>query len=179
MKLSLAEVLVLATIVVMLAALLLPATRPPPPLTDEDLNFEGWDSGLEDAVLPLEGVVASDVIVAGEWLCSRRHTWLSIEPGPSGTWQITFRSSTRCGLGKSVLLSRTARYQHGVLTLNRPVQEVSGKTYQRFYTVRIYDREYFVPSVRLEKVQQVLESGTKEEQLDALDWEVLARLVQQ
>jgi hypothetical protein len=176
--LTLVELLVLLVIVGMLLALLIPAKGPPPPLTDNDLDLTSWDSSAEKTIRPPPDILAPDVNLIGEWQCgSRRRIALNIEPDRSGEWRITFHSGTGCGLGRSISLKRVATYGAGIVTLDRPVQEVLGETFQRLYTVRVHGREYIIPSVRLDKLTKILGDGDPKDQTDALQWEMLVRQV--
>lgn len=175
-KLTLGEVIVLIAIIGIVTSMLVPANGPPPPRTDQDLDFGSWDPAAESAIQPPQDVVAADVNLAGKWM-GKLHgrAWLAIEPDGSDAWHVTFRSGGRCGLSQHILLTRTATCKSGMLILDRPVQEISGTTYQRLYTARIHGREYLVPSARVEKLKQILKGGTPEEQASALEWEVLVR----
>lgn len=177
--LSPSEILVLTIVALLLVALLLPSATGPPPLTDDDLNWGEWDPTSEQQMSPPADVLAADLSIAGEWKYAWRHTALDIKPDGPGSWRVTFRSGTGCSFGKSILLCRTAKYEDAVLVLDRPVQELSGKTYQRIYAVRSGDREYLVPSMRVDSVGRFLVSGRDKKDVQALEEEVMGRLVRE
>lgn len=175
-KLTFVEVLVLIAITCVLLGLFLPAQGPPPPKTDADLDFSSWDSESEEKAQPPADLVAADVNIAGEWIRMGGRMSLRIEHNPQEEWSIAFRSVTMCGLGPSISLTRTGRYENGILVLNRPVQTLGGKTFQRVYTIRIHEKEYLVPSLYVDQLRK-----TRDQDVDAkyIEREFLARSIQQ
>jgi prepilin-type N-terminal cleavage/methylation domain-containing protein len=171
------EVLVVLVIVAILVALLWPAEHGPPPRTDADLDFTSWDRTTESRLEPPRDIVVANVNLAGQWWrCSRQSLGLIIESGRSGHWQVVFHSGSGCGFGPSVLLERTATYEAGAVVLDRPVQSLSGETFGRLYAVRIHGREYLIPSVRLDKLKEIMKGGTDKEQAEKLQREMLVRV---
>jgi hypothetical protein len=175
---TLVEALVLLAIAALLVALLMPALHGPPPLTDADLDFTSWDPGAESKLAPPHDIVAANVNLAGEWWQrTRAPLGLVIASGDAGRWRVTFHSRAPCGFSPSVLLERTATYEEGTLILDRPVQdELRKTTFARFYVARIHGREYLIPSIKLDKLKEILKLWTDREQADELQSEVLTRL---
>jgi hypothetical protein len=173
-KLNFVEVVVLVGVACCLLGLLIPPTGPPPPRTDADLDFTSWDPEAESKALPPAEIVVSDTDITGEWLCRGRHLSLKIERASAVTgWKIAFYSGTRCALGQSIQLTRTGTYKDGLLLLNQPVQTLSGKNFQRVYTVQIRGKERLVPSVYLPELREILGDA------DELDWKFFIRFEQQ
>jgi prepilin-type N-terminal cleavage/methylation domain-containing protein len=174
------EMLIVLIIVGLAIGLFVPAMmrppQPPPPKTDADLDFNSWDSQGESRVRPPADIVVKDVAIAGEWFGRGTYVSLGIEKAPAEKWTVRFRSGTRCGLGPSILLTRTATYKDGVLLLDRPVQTLAGETFQRVYKVRIRGKEYLVPSANVKALREVL-NGT-DSHCDP-EWKFLAQYKQQ
>jgi hypothetical protein len=149
--------------------------EPPPPKTDADLDFKSWDSQAESKVLPPADIVVKDAAIAGEWICRGTYITLRIEESSTGGWQVAFHSGTRCGLGPSIVLTRTATYKAGLLLLNRPVQTLSGKTFQRVYKVHVRGKEYLVPSAYLPELRDILNG---KDGLPDPEWTLLSQFKQ-
>ena len=173
---TLVEVLVILVTIWILIGLLVPAVKPPPPFTDKDLDFTSWDSLAESRIAPPQDCLTKELDLTGRWYCSWHHILLEIEPDRPSKWQINFSAGTRCGLGPSIKLERTATFENGILILDRPVQDIPGKTFQRLFAVHIQDRNYLIPSVQLDQLKEILEMGAKKEQEEKLNEEFLTCL---
>ena len=149
---TLVELLVIIAVVGIIAALFLPATGNRPPMTDEDLHLDDWQPGPEHSATPTDSIRMLDIDLEGVWTDQIGWLDLTIKPLADGRYDVSFLSHGRCGLGGSVQLERFADYEDGVLLLNRPVQELTGATYQQVYSVRINDTLCLVPSIRIVKV---------------------------
>ncbi len=173
------EILVLTIIALMLTAMLLPPVTGPPPLTDDDLDWGERKPKDEQKMLPPANILATDLNIAGEWRYAWRHTAFDIKPDVAGSWRVTFHSGTGCSFGKSILLHRTGMYENAVLVLDRPVQEMSGKMYQRIYGVRVGGHEYLISSVCMDSVGQFLAGRQDKKDVRDLEKEVMGRLVRE
>jgi hypothetical protein len=68
---------------------------------------------------------------------------LFIDTDSTGQFQVQFRTS---GCSGGWAFRRTARYSNGVLTFDRPVQDVFGQTYYKMYAVLIGKNDYLLPA---------------------------------
>lgn len=172
---TLVEALVVVAIIAVLIGLLLPSVGPPPPLIDKDLDFSSWDAAAESKIPPPQDLLSAKEDFTGQWICHRHHLLLEMKAAQPGKWQVSFYAGTRCGLGPSIKLDRTASYENGILTLDRPVQDIPKHTFQRLFAVCIEDRIYLIPSFQLDKLKEILEKGTKEDRAESLQQEFLTR----
>jgi hypothetical protein len=147
---TIAEVLVIVAVVGILASLLLPAVNSGIQINEEDLELDKWKPGPEHDVLPHNTVGVQDMDVTGKWTY-RWRTVFEIDSRADGGYTVKFVSSHRC---THCELQRTATYDQGVLTLDRPVKEVPGPAYQKLYTVRIDGEDFLLPAARSEEFEQ-------------------------
>jgi hypothetical protein len=177
---TIVEALVVLVIIAVFIGLLLPAlqppVQPPPPQIDKDLDFTSWDPKTESKILLPQDLLTSKEDFTGEWICHSHHLVMDMKLDRPGKWKVSFYAGTRCGLGPSIKLDRIAAYENGILTLDRPVQDISKNTFQRLFAVRIEDRNYLITSFQLNKLKEILEKGDKEERVESLQQEFLTRL---
>jgi hypothetical protein len=168
------EVLVIVFVIVILVSLLLPGVDSGIQLSEEDLELDKWKPGPEHDVPPHDTVWVEDMDVTGQWTY-RFRTIFWIDPGTDDDYTVKFVSYHRC---THCELGRTATYDHGVLTLDRPVKEVPGPAYQKLYTVRIDGEDCLLPAARSEEFEQGrADDWSRFQSHDLLDTIVLRRMV--
>ena len=152
-RITFVELLVIIVVLGMLATLLIPATGSRPPLTDEDLNLDDWEPDPEHTALPADSIRVRAIDLEGVW--SDRIGWHDVtikSLAARSEYNPSFLSHGRCALGGSVELERLAKYEDGVLLMDRPVQELTGATYKQLFSVRVNETICLVPSVRVADV---------------------------
>jgi hypothetical protein len=170
---TIAEVLVIVAVVGILASLFLPAVNSGIQINEEDLELDKWKPGPEHDVLPHNTVGVQDMDVTGQWTYRWRPTF-GIDPRTDGGYSVKFVSNHRC---THCELQRTATYEQGVLTLDRPVKEIAGPTYQKLYTVRIDGEDCLLPAARSEEFEQGrADDWSRSHSHDLLDGIVLRRI---
>ncbi len=104
---------------------------------------------------PVKNLLISDMEILGEWYESGGlgGSSLSIKRIDSLRFQIRFHTQGCLG---SWFLKRTGIYRNGVLMLDQPVEEYLPRIYIDFYTVRIQDKEYLLPTVLTEELKKCL-----------------------
>jgi hypothetical protein len=149
------ELLVIIFILGIVAALFLPAVGSKAPLTDKDLHLDDWLPGPEHSAVPPDSIRVRDVDLEGEWTDGIGWTDLKIKSLPDGRYSVSFLSHARCGLSGSVQFERYAKYDDGVLLLDRPVRELRGTTYRQLFSVRVNDDIYLLPPPRVTEVHDI------------------------
>jgi hypothetical protein len=102
-----------------------------------------WELSASSPSLPAQDI-ASRSGVAGLWVTPAKEggASLALIKGPADTYEVEYESG---GCLDSWRLTRLARYEHGVLTLNFPVEQYSGRISQRFFAVSIDGDDYLLP----------------------------------
>ena len=152
------EILVIIAVVGVLGGLLLPAGGSRPPLTDKELDLESWQPGPEHALVPPDSIRVQDAELDGLWTDRIGWLHLDIEKMPDGRYSVSFLSHARCGHSGSVQLERYAKYEDGVVQLDRPVRELNGTTYTKLFSVRANGEVYLLPAPRVNEFDVGLES---------------------
>ena len=150
-RLTLTEWGVIVAILGVLVGLLMPADGEFEWMRERRLAR--WKPGPYDEIPPKAPIRAPHARIEGLWLRreGRHGNSLEIVADAPATYRVGFHSY-------HLTLERTATFHDGVLSFDRPVEEVLPRTtiLRKFFAIRVEGREYLVPAARVAAVEAML-----------------------
>ena len=116
-----------------------------------------WSPSSEDMKVPRESLRDRSMNVTGEWIgrTGMDYAALSIKPRSGNEYDVTFATG---GCLSDWQLRRIGKYAHGVLTLDRPVQEYCPITFNTLYAIRIDGKELLLPAGNTTELMEDVDS---------------------